>query len=74
MLTGEGEDMFYVTNVFHSDTDFGRQMEILSFREWGSVVYYNGQKGEVVADGIRGANGIAMSGDGKWVGSPKPDS
>ena len=62
-----GEDTFYVTNFFHSTTDVGRLLEIVSFRKWGNVAYFDGQRAEVVEDGLHGANGIAMSHDGGWV-------
>lgn len=58
-----GPDRFYVTNDHTSRTDFGRTLELYLLLPRANVVYYDGQASRLVADGLRYANGIALSHD-----------
>ena len=58
-----GPNRFYVTNDHASRTEFGRMLEIYLLLPRANVVYYNGEVPRVVADGLRYANGIALSRD-----------
>lgn len=58
-----GPDRFYVTNDHTSRTDFGRMLEIYLLLPRANVVYYDGAVPRVVAEGLRYANGVALSRD-----------
>jgi len=58
-----GPDRFYVTNDHTSRTGFGRMLEFYLLLPRANVVYYDGAIPRVVADGLRFANGIALSHD-----------
>jgi len=56
-------DRFYVTNDHTSRTGLGRTLEIYLLLPRANVVYYDGTVPRVVAEGLRFANGIALSHD-----------
>ncbi len=59
-----GSDSFYVTNSHTSTTAFGRFLETWLLVPRANVIYYDGQIPKVVANGLRFANGVALSPDG----------
>jgi arylesterase/paraoxonase len=59
-----GEDRFYVTNDHGSGPGLGRTLEDYLRLGRANVLYFDGQRFSVVADGLRYANGIAVSSDG----------
>ena len=56
---------------FYASIDHGqpagllRKIEDYTRRPWASVVFYNGRRARTVADGLRYANGVALSADGR---------
>jgi len=59
-----GPDSFYVTNSHTSNTALGRFLETWLLVPRADVVYYDGQIPRVAANGLRFANGVALSPDG----------
>ena len=59
-----GPNSFYVTNSHTSTTAFGRFLETWLLVPRADVVYYDGQIPRVAANGLRFANGVALSPDG----------
>ncbi len=64
-IAAVGKNRFYVTNDHMSRTSFGRLLETYLMLPRANVVYYNGDFPHVVANGLRYANGIAVSHDGR---------
>jgi arylesterase/paraoxonase len=62
-----GPERFYVTNDHGSESRFGRTLEDYLRLPGGSVVYFDGTRFSVAARGIRYANGINRSADGRSV-------
>jgi arylesterase/paraoxonase len=62
-----GPDSFYVTNDHGSGGEFGRKLEDYLHLARANVLYYDGAKFSEVAGGLRYANGINISPDGKQV-------
>jgi arylesterase/paraoxonase len=60
-------DAFYATNDHGSRTSFGGQLENWLLLPRASVVYYDGNLFRPGADGLRFANGINVSADGKFI-------
>jgi len=65
-------ERFYVTNDHGSTSRLGHKLEDYGRLARGQVLYYDGQRFSKVLDGIRYANGINLSPDGKqvYVASP----
>jgi len=63
-----GPRQFYATNYlrYHPDNNM-IYAELLLGLPYSSVLYFDGEKGQVVADGLVGANGINISPDQKTV-------
>lgn len=59
-----GPDSFYVTNSHTSTTAFGRFLETWMLFPRANVIYYDGQIPRIAANGLRFANGVALSPDG----------
>ena len=63
-IVGVGPNRFYATNdVYFGDTPMG-YLEAFLALPLGSISYYDGQEGRIVADGLAYANGINISADG----------
>lgn len=62
-----GDNSFYFTNCHYYATSVGMMAEVLLDLPWSTVVHYDGASYTVVAEGIKSANGIAMSTDHKLV-------
>lgn len=58
------EGRFYATIDHGEPAGFMRKIEDYTRRPWASVVLYNGRRARTVADGLRYANGVALSADG----------
>ncbi len=61
------KNRFYATNDHTSRTGLGLALETYLTLPRADVVYFDGSQFRVVADGLRFANGIAMSPDGTHV-------
>lgn len=61
------EKRFYFTNDHGSHTRIGRKLEDYLQLKKSNVIYFDGEKYSIAADGIAYANGINMSRDGKEV-------
>ncbi|XP_067687607.1 serum paraoxonase/arylesterase 1-like [Haliotis asinina] len=66
-LIATSEDSFYYTNFLYSDCPVGKLFESLFSMPWAFVGYFDGTAYRIVADGIMMANGIQLSGDGRYV-------
>lgn len=67
-----GKNAFYVTNSLAAPYGSSKEFtEVLFRKKGGNVVYFEGQKAAIAADGITYANGVARSNDGQtiYVGS-----
>lgn len=53
------ENTFYISNALYYNNFLP---EVLLSLSWGSVVYYDGQEGHVVASGLNNANGVNKKG------------
>ena len=62
-----GSDRFYVTNDHGSRSKIVQTVEDFLQLSRANVLYYDGAQFRVVADGLRYANGINMSPDGRTV-------
>jgi len=63
-IVGVGPDQFYATNdVYFGDTTMG-YLEAFLGLPLGSISYYDGQDGRIVAGGFAYANGVNLSPDG----------
>lgn len=60
-------EAFYVTNDHNRPDDVGRMWAAIFGSPVSTVVYWDGEKAKVVADGLAMANGIAVSADGGTV-------
>ncbi len=58
---------FYMTNNFGTSSAFGNAAEVLLRLPFSNLVYFDGEKAEVAADGLRFANGIHLSDDGETL-------
>ena len=65
MLTGP--DSFYVTNDHFYSTGLLKQIEVFYPLRYGSVIFYNGTNGRVVADSMSMPNGINIDNTGRFV-------
>ena len=59
------EDKFYITNSLWSLGWIGWMLELYGRVHWGDVVYFDGNKGHIVADGLLFTGGINISPDKK---------
>jgi arylesterase / paraoxonase len=66
-LVAVSGDAFYATNDHGSRTKFGAMLENWLLLPRANVVYYDGDVFKVAADGLRFANGINVSPDGKFI-------
>ncbi|XP_070532975.1 serum paraoxonase/arylesterase 1-like [Ptychodera flava] len=62
-----GPESFYYTNDWYFVNKFGKMAEMLSGLCWGTVGYYHDGQDAIVARGLRMANGINMSPDGRYL-------
>jgi arylesterase/paraoxonase len=62
-----GDNAFYATNDHGSDTGLGKMAEDYLQLARSYVVFYDGEKFRIVAEGLGYANGINMSPDGQTV-------
>lgn len=62
-----GEESFFITNDHGARTRPTLQLETFLQLPWSNVVYYSPKEQKVVASGIKYANGINMSPDGKQI-------
>jgi arylesterase/paraoxonase len=62
-----GDNAFYSTNDHGSDTGLGKMAEDYLQLARSYVVFYDGEKFRIVAEGLGYANGINMSPDGQTV-------
>lgn len=61
------ENRFYFTNDHGSHSNIGKKLEDYLQLKKSNVIYFDGEKYSVAADGIAYANGINISRDGKEV-------
>lgn len=66
-VLGVGPRQFYLTNDHGGSTPLLRSLENLFALPWASVAFYDGEKGAIVAKGLKYANGVNWSRDGKRV-------
>lgn len=66
-LVAVGPRSFYVTNDHGSASEFGRTLEDYLRLPKANVLYYDGDRFRVVANGIKYANGININRDGTKV-------
>jgi arylesterase/paraoxonase len=66
-LVAVSRDQFYITNYRVSTSKVGRQLEQLLALPVSYVLYFDGKKFKKVATGIKYANGIEASKDGKKI-------
>ncbi len=64
-VVGVGERSFYMTNDHDEDKTYWRDKKDLLQIPMGNVLYFDGKKGRVLADGFNYANGINTSLDGR---------
>ena len=64
-LVAIGPRQFYATNYLYSCATF--RFELALLLSWGSVTYYNGSNGRIVAEGLTIPNGINISPDGRYI-------
>lgn len=64
-VVATGPDRFYATNSRTSTTQLGRMLELWLQVPRADVVYYDGQRMRVAATGLRFANGLVLSADGR---------
>ncbi len=64
-VVGVGERSFYMTNDHDEDKTYLRDKKDLLQIPMGNVLYFDGKKGSILADGFRYANGINTSLDGR---------
>jgi arylesterase/paraoxonase len=62
-----GPRQFYAANESGAAPGIGQRLERLFRRGLSTVVYYDGEKTRIVADGLKGAAGIAISNHGLSV-------
>jgi len=66
-IAAVGPRQFYFTNDHGLRSDLGRMMEDYLRLSRANIVYYDGVRMRVVADGLKYANGVWATGDGKYV-------
>ncbi len=66
-IAAVGPRQFYFTNDHGSRSDLGKKAEDYLRLSRAHIVYYDGATMRVVADGLKYANGIWATGDGKFV-------
>ena len=64
-LVAVGSRQFFATNFVYRCATV--MLEHIFFLPWGSVTYYDGSKGSIVADALTGPNGINTSPDGEYL-------
>jgi len=66
-IVAMGPDRFYVTNLYGSQSSFGRGLERYLFRPRADIVYFDGDKARPVQSGLRMANGIVAGPQGERI-------
>ncbi len=64
-VVGVDHSRFYVTNDHGSASASARRLEDYGRRALASVVYFDGARARLAADGLRYANGVALRPDGR---------
>jgi arylesterase / paraoxonase len=64
-ILGVGPKQFYFTNDHGAKTQLGKTLETYLQLAISNIVYFDGSRFKIAADGIVYANGLAMSKDGK---------
>jgi len=66
-LVAVGPRRFYATNDRRYQAGFMSQLEAFLGLPLSSVSYFNGEDGQIAADGLQFANGIALGADGRTI-------
>ena len=66
-MVAVSKQSFYVTNYGYLRGTLGAMFEMMLLLKWGSLLFYDGERANIVQYGFSRPNGINKSPDGRFV-------